>query len=106
MKLLLDENLPVQFKNDFPEYEVFTVRDQGWLGKENGDLLKALLEKGFDVLITADKNIENQQNFKTYPIPVVVLKCFRITHSELKKLVPKVKELLSKPVKPGAVIVE
>lgn len=30
MRLLLDENLPKQLKQDFPEHEVFTVRDKGW----------------------------------------------------------------------------
>ena len=36
MKLLLDENLPKSLKKDFPEFEIFTVRDMGWQSKENG----------------------------------------------------------------------
>lgn len=40
MKILLDENLPKQLKTDFgPDYDVKTVRDIGWLGKKNGELL-------------------------------------------------------------------
>jgi len=39
MKLLLDENLPKGLKKDFPEYEIFTVRDKGWQAKDNGELL-------------------------------------------------------------------
>ena len=31
MKILLDENIDVRFKNHFPEiHEVFTVRDMVW----------------------------------------------------------------------------
>lgn len=30
MRLLLDENLPKRLKQDFPEHEVFTVRDKEW----------------------------------------------------------------------------
>ena len=40
MKILLDENLPKKLKADFGiEHEVKTVRDMGWLGKKNGELL-------------------------------------------------------------------
>ncbi|WP_299288121.1 hypothetical protein [uncultured Mucilaginibacter sp.] len=40
MKILLDENLPKKLKADFgTEHEVKTVRDMGWLGKKNGELL-------------------------------------------------------------------
>jgi predicted nuclease of predicted toxin-antitoxin system len=34
MKLLLDENLPKKLKPDFPEHEIYTVRDKGWNVKE------------------------------------------------------------------------
>jgi predicted nuclease of predicted toxin-antitoxin system len=40
MKLLLDENLPKHLKTDFPEHNVYTVRDMGWSGKKNGELLQ------------------------------------------------------------------
>ena len=40
MKILLDENLPRQLKADFgPDYDAKSVRDMGWLGKKNGELL-------------------------------------------------------------------
>ncbi len=33
MKISLDENIDVRFKNYFPDnYEVFTVKDMGWNG--------------------------------------------------------------------------
>lgn len=105
MKLLLDENLPLQLKEDFREHQVFTVRDQGWLGKENGELLNEMLLNGFDVLITADKNLKNQQNLNKYPISILILSSNRVTYFNLQSLIPKIKEILNKPLQPGVVII-
>lgn len=95
MKLLLDENLPKRLKQDFPEFEIFTVRDRGWNGFTNGELLKLMLENGFDALITFDKNLEYQQNFRKYPIRVIVLTAASNRYRNLTQLVDKVKEALS-----------
>jgi predicted nuclease of predicted toxin-antitoxin system len=73
MKLLLDENLPKKLKLDFPEHEVYTVTDKSWNGIKNGELLKLLLQENFDALLTFDKNLQHQQNFKKY-----THQCFRI----------------------------
>jgi hypothetical protein len=49
MKILLDENLPQQLKADFGAgYDVKSVRDMGWLGKKNGELLGLIVFNGFD----------------------------------------------------------
>lgn len=69
MKLLLDENVPRQLKRDIIElsdilHEVYTVQEKGWNGKLNGELLGLMLTGQFDILITADKNLQHQQNFK------------------------------------------
>ena len=49
MRLLLDENLPKRLKLDFPEHEIFTVRDKKWNGIKNGELLKLLLDNSFKI---------------------------------------------------------
>jgi predicted nuclease of predicted toxin-antitoxin system len=72
MKLLLDENLPKRLKSDFPNHQIFTVRDMGWNGKKNGELMKLLIENNFDALITFDKNLQFQQNFEKYQLPVIL----------------------------------
>jgi predicted nuclease of predicted toxin-antitoxin system len=63
MKLLFDECVPRKVKFLFADggHECETVRDAGFSGKENGELL-ALAEGHFDVLVTIDKNIRYQQN--------------------------------------------
>ena len=97
MRLLLDENLPKRLKLDFPEQEIFTVRDKGWNGIKNGQLLSLLIENGFDALFTFDKNLSYQQNFSKYTITVFVLNAPINSYMELTKLSPKVHEYLNTP---------
>jgi predicted nuclease of predicted toxin-antitoxin system len=101
MKLLLDENLPKKLKNDFPEHEVYTVREKGWNGKTNGELLKLMLAAEFDALLTFDKNLQHQQNFKKYTLTVFVLSASDNTYLTLQKLVPRILALLSTPLPGG-----
>ena len=90
MKLLPDENLPRKLKRDLPNHEVFTVREMGWAGLENGDLLAALLAAGFEALVTGDKNIPYQQNFQRYPIPILVLNATDNTYETIRQFAPKI----------------
>ncbi len=40
MKILLDENIDIRFKNSFPNiHEVYTVKDMQWTGIKNGELI-------------------------------------------------------------------
>ncbi len=106
MRLLLDENLPKRLKGDFPEHEVFTVRDKQWNGIKNGELLKLLVDNSYDALLTFDKNLQQQQNFLKYTLTVFVLTAKINQYSELTKLTPKVKKYLNDGQMPaGPVIV-
>ena len=86
MRLLLDENLPKRLKLDFPEHEIFTVRDKQWNGIKNGELLKLLLDNAFNALLTFDKNLQHQQNFLKYTIIVFVLTGRINQYSELNQV--------------------
>lgn len=105
MRLLLDENLPKRLKQDFPEHEVFTIRDKEWNGIKNGELLKLLLEGSFDALLTFDKNLQHQQSFSKYTITVFVLTATINQYAELTKLTPKVNECLNSGQMPVGPIV-
>ncbi|MEI7584189.1 DUF5615 family PIN-like protein [Runella sp.] len=94
MKLLLDENLPKQLKNDFVEHEIYHITDLRWNGIKNGELLKLMLAEHFDVLLTFDKNLRHQQNFQKYPIAVFVLVAERNQYRFLAPLVEKIKARL------------
>jgi hypothetical protein len=107
MKPLLDENLPKRLKIDLSEHEVYTVRDKGWNGLKNGELLKLLIADNFQVLITFNKNLQYQQNFLKCPIPVVVLVAQINIYAELSKLIPLILGYLSgNKYAPGAVIIQ
>jgi predicted nuclease of predicted toxin-antitoxin system len=103
MKLLLDENLPRRLRLDFPEHEIYTVRDKGWNGKKNGELMTLMEEEKFDALLTFDKNLQHQQNFEKYPFPILVLNASNNTYFILKLLVPKIKKVLTGKILPGAI---
>ena len=106
MRLLLDENLPKRLKLDFTEHEIYTVRDKGWNGIQNGELLKLLLENKFDALLTFDKNLQHQQNFIKYSIAVFVLSASINSYEVLTKLTPQIKEYLKATTLPiGGIII-
>jgi hypothetical protein len=106
MKLLLDENIPRKLKNRLTEYEVFTVQEMGWNGKKNGDLLELMIEKGFDVFITADKNIKNQQNLSKYSIPVFILNVQLLTYDCMAPLIPLLKSQLKTKLTNGPILIK
>lgn len=91
MKILLDENLPRKLKSDFgSDHEVWTVKDKGWLGKKNGELLRLMISDGFKVFITIDRNLPYQQNTERLPLTICVL-CAKDSRREtLQVLIPKV----------------
>lgn len=106
MLLLLDENLPKKLKGDFPGHKVFTVKERGWNGLKNGILLQKLIENNFNALITYDKNLRHQQNFKKYPITVFVLIARINKYTVLTKLSPKILDFLTRPLVAGPVEVK
>lgn len=107
MKLLLDENLPRRLKQDFPEYEIYTVRDLGWNGIKNGQLMKLMIENGFHALMTFDKNLQHQQNFKKYSLTVFVLSAISNTYNVLTLLTPKIRWNIEKGnLQPGPIVIE
>lgn len=108
MKLLLDENLPKRLKTDFPDHEIYTVRDKGWNGISNGELIQLMINNGFDALLTFDKNLQHQQNFQKYTIVVFVFSALNNTYMELTRLSPQVHEYLNNEHRPppGPIIIK
>lgn len=88
MRVLLDESLPRPLAKLLVGHDVRTVSQAGWIGLKNGALL-ALAANTFDVVVTADQNIDFQQNLSTLPIAVVVLVADTNRIESLAPLVPK-----------------
>lgn len=91
MRILLDESLPRRLSRALDEHTVSTVVEVGWSGIQNGKLL-ALAAEQFDVFVTADQNLQYQQNLAALPLSVVVLVA---RDSRLATLLPLVPELLA-----------
>jgi predicted nuclease of predicted toxin-antitoxin system len=72
MRILLDESLPRRLRLVFAGHDVVTVVEAGWSGVRNGELLQ-LASTSFDLFVTADQNLQYQQNLEALPIAVAVL---------------------------------
>jgi predicted nuclease of predicted toxin-antitoxin system len=92
MRILLDESLPRRLRQAFAGHEVSTVAEAGWSGVENGELLR-LAATRFDVFVTADQNLQFQQNLSALPLTVAVLVA---RNNKLESLRAPAAELLSR----------
>lgn len=100
MRVLLDENVDRRLKRSFdPSHEVVTVRERGWSGKRNGDLLSSA-EAEFDVLFTLDANMRHQQNLSRYDLAVVLVTAVSNRRSVIETAMAEVNALLP-TVRPG-----
>ena len=93
MKILPDESLPRKLCNDFgAAHEVWTVKDKGWLGKKNGELLRLMTDDNFELFVTVDQNLQYQQNIDRWNITIVVLCIANNRRETLQRLIPKIFE--------------
>ena len=73
MKILFDANTPAPLARFLRGHEVVRSDELGWQGLENGALLDAAENAGFDLLLTCDQNVRYQQNFSSRKLSLVVL---------------------------------
>jgi len=93
LRVLLDECLPRKLKRELPGHEVFTVREMGWAGLRNGDLLARAASR-FDVFLTVDGNLSYQQNLARTGLAVVVLSARSNSLRSLAPLMARVREAI------------
>ena len=73
MRIILDHSTPYRLAPHIHGHSVSTAAELGWDRLTNGDLLAATETAGFDLLLTADKNMSCQQNLKGRRIALIVL---------------------------------
>ncbi len=95
MKVLLDENLPHDFRRRIIGHDVFTVAYMGWQGVENGELLERAAEAGFDMLLSNDAGLAYEQNLETLAVAVILVKAPTNALEDLDPLVPAILEAMS-----------
>ena len=73
MRILFDHVTPRGVAQALAGHTVITAQERGWDTLGNGELLEAAERAGFDVVVTADKNMRYQQNLEGRRIALVVL---------------------------------
>jgi hypothetical protein len=73
VKILFDANTPAPLAPFLRGHEVVRADELGWQGLENGALLDAAEQAGFNLLLTCDQNVRYQQNFASRKLALVIL---------------------------------
>ena len=63
----------------------------GWSGVKNGKLISLAIENGFDVFVTADRNLSFQQNINRIPLAVIILEA---ESTQLRHTLPLMAQVL------------
>lgn len=105
MRVLLDEMLPRKVSREIAgaEHEVLTIRQMGWAGVKNGELLRRATSAGFGVLVTLDRNMEHQQGAARAGIGIVLLIGASNRAADLQLLAPLLQRAIE-TLQPGEVI--
>jgi len=75
--ILFDQNTPGGLRSVLAAHEVRTALQMGWDALVNGALIAAAEAAGFDILVTADRNMRHQQNLSGRRLALVVLAACR-----------------------------
>ena len=103
MQVLLDEDVPVRLRLHFKsEATVETVEYRGWKGFKNGALLR-VAQEDFDVLVTLDNSLPDQQPSHQFDLGVAILRPSNKTLEDLVALVPALERSLAE-IRPGDVV--
>lgn len=101
-RILLDENLPRKLRRELPGFLVRTVQEEGWTSFRNGMLLSRA-QHSFDVLLTADRRLQFQQNLSRFELGVVVIVTLNLKLRTILVALDQIREGLA-PVKSGEVV--
>jgi hypothetical protein len=102
MRVLLDECIDQRLRHSFPGHDCETARYAGFAGFKNGALLTAAEAAGFEVLITADQSIPDQQSLSGRGIALLVLCAPTNRLRDLQRLTPAALAALD-AIQPGQV---
>ena len=73
MRVLFDQCTPEALRKELPGHDIQTANEAGVSDLENGDLIDEAVRRGYDLLVTADRRMQKQEEIKGKPLRVVVL---------------------------------
>ena len=103
MRLLIDECVDERLRLLFPDHDCQTARFANLAGMKNGQLLDAAEDAGFDVLVTVDQSIPDEQELAGRNIALVILCGPTNRLRDLEPLVPSAASAL-RSIGPGEVV--
>jgi predicted nuclease of predicted toxin-antitoxin system len=104
MRILFDHNAPAPLRFSLREHVVETAGERGWDSLSNGDLLNVAEADGFEVLVTADKGFQHQQNLGRRFIAVVILS--RGNWPDVKNNIPQILDAIRGAKRGACTVVE
>jgi hypothetical protein len=94
MKILLDHDLPKQFRLELTGHLVLTARQMKWDDLANGRLLAAAEDANFELLLTGDQSMYSQQNHAGRRIAILVLT--GTTLPRLRSIISEIQDAVSR----------
>jgi len=73
MRILFDQETPVPLRRHLTRHVVDTAFERGWSSLYNGELLDVAEQEGYDLLMTTDQNLRDQQHLADRPLAIIVL---------------------------------
>ncbi len=73
MRVLFDQGAPDPLRESLTPHDVSTAYEKGWSTLTNGELLEAAEREGYEVLVTTDTSLKDQQNLTARRVGIVVL---------------------------------
>ena len=103
MRLLIDESIPEQLERYLSEFAPAVIRREGLKGLRNGVLLRAAVDRGFTVILSADQSLRFQQNLGRIGIGAIVIVNIRNRMKDILPVLYKIKLAIAS-VQPGQII--
>lgn len=93
MKVLFDQGTPAPLREALVAHVVETAYERGWSRLQNGAILRAAEEEGFEVFVSTDRNLEYQQNLFGRRLAIVVL--LSTSWPRIRRVLPAVVEAVA-----------
>jgi len=93
VRVLLDEQIPLDLAAVLQGHSIDTVVGRGWAGITNGELLRRMRGE-YEALITMNRGIEFQQTLSGLPFGVLLVRAASNRIAHLQPLVPAILDAL------------
>ena len=102
VKILFDHGVPAKLRRRLPEHEIDTAAERGWDELDNGALMDHAEANGYDLFLTNDKVIPNEDDLRQRSIKVVALE--RNNWPLVRENIPEIRRAIAKAQSGGHVM--